>query len=108
MKFTRVILGCLLMVLGMATGAEVSAVPLAALENTRRNPDTVLVVGRKLLDEFSNGSRVIPSITIELPYGPRDRLFDPRAIAGAGEGYYMQYVCAGKFGDVISMQVANT
>lgn len=46
MKFTRVILGCLLMVLGMATGA--------------------------------------------------------------GEGYYMQYVCAGKLGDVISMQVANT
>ena len=71
----------------------------------------VLIIGRKLLDEFVDGAyrtRVIPTVIIRVADGVVEQGSDPREILSSGERYYAQYSRAGQLSDVIPMQLSDT
>lgn len=110
-KLPHAFLRTILLVLGLGFGGEVSASPPVTEPNPAAHSgqsDTILIAGRKLLDEFSRGvrrTRVIPTVTIRVSDGSPPNEFDPGDAFTYGEEYYLQYVRAGVYGDVISSRV---
>jgi len=110
MKILHLIIRRITVALGLVVAGDVSPPASAAVMRVQNTEDVAVIIGRKLLDEFEDGmrrTRVIPSIVLHVQGGVVKRGAGPGAAISPGERYYVQYLRAGQFSEVIPVQATG-